>query len=228
MMSVRLVYDRARRIAASTASAPPLKNCVRVRSPGASSAMSCTSSARAREVKLPTVTALELRGQRRDVARVRVAEAGDRHAGVQIEVGVAVEIGQRRSAAVLDGQLGEQRDRLQAGRDVLLFFVKQRLVRARDETWVPGSMHTPREIFGNRVGRRLTARRERRPVVEIDQRQVSRRRHDDVAAEDVESRRPPPRARRARSSAAASNGVAARLARVEPVEEPPAARRRRT
>ena len=57
MMSARFVYERARRIAASTASAPPLKNWVRFRPPGASSAMRRTKAARGRDVKLPTVTA---------------------------------------------------------------------------------------------------------------------------------------------------------------------------
>ncbi|MND02648.1 hypothetical protein D3C83_221070 [compost metagenome] len=44
-------------MAASTASAPPLKNWTRLRSPGPSEAISFASSARGFEVKLPTVTA---------------------------------------------------------------------------------------------------------------------------------------------------------------------------
>src|SRR5579883_567891 len=54
MTSLLPVYALARRSADSTASAPLLYSCVRVRSPGVISAMSLTSAARCSEVKLPT------------------------------------------------------------------------------------------------------------------------------------------------------------------------------
>jgi hypothetical protein len=68
----------------------------------------------------------ELGAERGHIFRMRVAQAGHRHAGVQIDVRIAVEIDERRTLSPLDGELGEQRDRLQAGRDVALLFVKER------------------------------------------------------------------------------------------------------
>src|SRR5439155_1139040 len=69
---------------------------------------------------------LELGGEGRYVARVRVSEAGNRHTGVQIEKRAAVEVDERRPAPALDRQLRQERDRLQAGGDERLFLVKQR------------------------------------------------------------------------------------------------------
>src|SRR5581483_4958006 len=95
---------------------------------------------------------------------------------------------------------------------------KSALVRARDQAWVPGNMRTPRQVIGYRFGRRITARRERRPVVEIDQGQLAVRRDDDVAAVDFESGRLR-RTRREANERGAIEGVVARVPRIEPVKE---------
>ncbi len=57
---------------------------------------------------------------------MRVAEARDGDAGVQIEIGVAVTVDERRSVPALDRQLREERNRLQPRRDEPLLIVKQR------------------------------------------------------------------------------------------------------
>ena len=67
----------------------------------------------------------ELFRQRRDVARMGVSEAGDGNAGIEIEIGAAIEVGQSRAAAARDGEFREQRDRLHAGRDEFLLFIEE-------------------------------------------------------------------------------------------------------
>ena len=69
---------------------------------------------------------LELSGERGDVARMSVAETGDRNSGIQIQIGPSVEISERRSVPALDRQFREQRDRLQSRRDELMFFIEKR------------------------------------------------------------------------------------------------------
>jgi hypothetical protein len=49
-----------------------------------------------------------------------VAEAGDRDAGKKIDEHVAVDVGQRRTLAVIERDAGEQRDTLAAGCDMAL------------------------------------------------------------------------------------------------------------
>ena len=51
---------------------------------------------------------------------MRVAEAGDRDAGEEVEILVAVGIDQRAAAAAIDGQLRELRDALQTGCEIAL------------------------------------------------------------------------------------------------------------
>src|SRR6185503_18368134 len=60
------------------------------------------------------------------------------------------------------------------------------LVRARDQTWVPGSIHSPHEVVGYRLRRPVAAGRKGGPVVQIDQRLFARRSDDDIATEDFE------------------------------------------
>ena len=68
----------------------------------------------------------ELFRERGNIAGMRVAETCDRHAGVQVQIRVSIEIGQRRSGSARNRQFREQRDRLQSGRDELMFFIEKR------------------------------------------------------------------------------------------------------
>src|SRR5690242_21831874 len=58
--------------------------------------------------------------------RMAVAETGDRDAGEKIDEHVAVNVGERRALAVIEGQTGEQRDTLTAWRDMTLLVGEQR------------------------------------------------------------------------------------------------------
>src|SRR5262245_46056734 len=60
------------------------------------------------------------------------------------------------------------------------------LVRARDQTWVPGSIHSPHEVVGYRLRRPVAAGRHGGPIVQIDQRLLARRSDDDIATENLE------------------------------------------
>src|ERR1035437_2458200 len=95
---------------------------------------------------------------------------------------------------------------------------KSAFVRARDQAWVPGSMHTPRKVIGYRIGGPLAARRERRPVIEIDERQLAVGRHDHVASVDVETRGGRGARGQTRQRGRLEH-VAARVSGIEPVEE---------
>jgi len=53
-----------------------------------------------------------------------MAEARDRDSGEEIDVGVAVGVGERRAFAVIECDPGEQRNPLAAGRDIALFGVE--------------------------------------------------------------------------------------------------------
>ena len=53
-----------------------------------------------------------------------MAEARDGDAREEIDVGVAVGVGERRAFAVIERETGEQRDSLAAGRDIFLFEVE--------------------------------------------------------------------------------------------------------
>jgi len=53
-----------------------------------------------------------------------VAEARDCDPGEEIDIGVAVGIGERRACAMIECDTGEQRDTLAAGRDIALFGVE--------------------------------------------------------------------------------------------------------
>ena len=70
----------------------------------------------------PDHQARRLFGNRLGQRRMSVTEAGDRDAGEEIDVGVAVGIGQGRAVTVLEGNPREQRDPLAAGRDIALLF----------------------------------------------------------------------------------------------------------
>jgi hypothetical protein len=61
---------------------------------------------------------------------MRVAKAGHGHSREEIDVGVAVEVGDGGPGAVIERQLGEQRDALLARRDQRLLLVEQ-AARAR-------------------------------------------------------------------------------------------------
>jgi len=71
-----------------------------------------------------------------------VAEAGDRDAGEEVEVLVAVDVDQRAAVAARDRQLGELRDALETGGNVRLL----------------GAMHGPRTRARQRSGLRCRAR----------------------------------------------------------------------
>ena len=51
-------------------------------------------------------------------------EARDRDARKEIDVGVAVGVGERRAFAMIECEAGEQRNSLAAGRDIFLFEVE--------------------------------------------------------------------------------------------------------
>jgi hypothetical protein len=53
-----------------------------------------------------------------------VAETCHRNPGEEIDVGVAVGVGERRAFAVIECDTGEQRNPLAAGRDIALFGVE--------------------------------------------------------------------------------------------------------
>ena len=71
--------------------------------------------------------AFELLLEPRDIARMRVAEAADSDAGDEVEIFVAVDVGDRAALRVVDDDLREERDRLQAGRHRLRLAVEDRL-----------------------------------------------------------------------------------------------------
>ena len=54
-----------------------------------------------------------------------VSEAGDGNAGIEIEIGAAIEVDQSRAPAARDGEFREQRDRLHARRDEFLLFIEE-------------------------------------------------------------------------------------------------------
>ena len=56
---------------------------------------------------------------------MRVAKTGDRYADIKIEIRIAIGIGDPAAFAFFNGQLGQERDRLIAGGDRKLFFVKK-------------------------------------------------------------------------------------------------------
>ncbi|HYR80333.1 MAG TPA: hypothetical protein VEO55_10035 [Candidatus Dormibacteraeota bacterium] len=53
-----------------------------------------------------------------------MAEARDCDSGEEIDIGVAVGVGERRAFAVIECDPGEQRNPLAAGRDIALFSVE--------------------------------------------------------------------------------------------------------
>src|SRR5712692_3009264 len=59
-----------------------------------------------------------------------VAKAGDRYAGIKIEVNVVVGVGQGRAFAMIEGDTGKERNTLAARRDVALF-VRKNFARLR-------------------------------------------------------------------------------------------------
>ena len=71
-----------------------------------------------------------------------------------------------------------------------MFFIEKRFgprLRTR-KVGFQVSMDTPRDEIRYGIGRPLAAGRERRPVVQIDQRQLAGSRDDDVAAENIQTR----------------------------------------
>src|SRR5271166_2329447 len=86
-------------------------------------------------------------GQRLRQSGVAVAEGGDRDAGEKVEVGVAVGIGERGAVAMIEGDLGEQRDALAAWRHMALFLVKDcARFGSRDRGFDLGQFGAPVEI----------------------------------------------------------------------------------
>ena len=63
-----------------------------------------------------------------------MAEARDRHSREEIDIGVAVRIGERRAFAMIERDTGQQRDSLASRRDIALFGVEN-FLRLR-----PGNM----------------------------------------------------------------------------------------
>src|SRR6266567_2304877 len=61
------------------------------------------------------------------------------------------------------------------------------LVRGREETGVPTSIEAPRKVVGNGRGRAVAARRERRPVVQIDDGEAAGGTDNRIAAENIEA-----------------------------------------
>ena len=57
---------------------------------------------------------------------MRVSEAGDRNAGVEIEISATIKIGRGRAVTARDRQLREQCHRLHPGRDELLLLLEER------------------------------------------------------------------------------------------------------
>jgi hypothetical protein len=57
-------------------------------------------------------------------ARMPMTEARDRDPGEEIDVGVAVRVGECRAFAVIEREAGEQRNPLASGRDVALLGVE--------------------------------------------------------------------------------------------------------
>ncbi len=58
--------------------------------------------------------------------RMGMAEARDRHAGKEIQIDVAVGVGQSRARAVIKSESGQQRDPLTARRDIALLALENR------------------------------------------------------------------------------------------------------
>jgi hypothetical protein len=78
---------------------------------------------------------LELPRQGGDEARMRVTEARDRDAGEEVEVLLAVDVGQRAAPTLGERELRELRDPLDAGRDHrALGFVERARPRPRDRS----------------------------------------------------------------------------------------------
>ena len=127
---------------ASTASAPPLKNWVRDQFARRQIRNQPNEFGSRPRSEAADGDRLELFGQRRDITRMRVAEACDRDAGVQVQIGMPVEIRERRSASALDRELREQRDRLQSRRDELLFFIEERFRPRPRTSWVSAAAWT--------------------------------------------------------------------------------------
>ena len=71
--------------------------------------------------------ALELLLEPRDKARMRVAEAADGNAGDEVEIFVAVDVGDGAALRMIDDDLREERDRLQARRHRLRLAIEDRL-----------------------------------------------------------------------------------------------------
>ncbi len=57
---------------------------------------------------------------------MRMTEACYRNTGVEIEISAAIEISQRHPFTARDRQFGQERDRLQARCDEVLFFIEKR------------------------------------------------------------------------------------------------------
>src|SRR5262249_9622501 len=115
----------------------------------------------------PYRDAPQLRLDRGDVAWMRVPEARDRDPGEEIEVGVAIEIRDRRALAGVERQLGEQRNALLSGRDHRLLRVN-RLARPWSRLIVhanrsPCASRTQRRARAATGARRRTSRSRRRP-----------------------------------------------------------------
>src|SRR5579875_128370 len=63
-----------------------------------------------------------------------MAEAGDRHSGKEVEVHVAVDIGQRGPFTVIEGHTGQRGNPLAPRREIALLLFKQ-CARARPGRW---------------------------------------------------------------------------------------------
>ena len=71
--------------------------------------------------------ALDLLLEPGDKARMRVAEAANRNACDEVEIFVAVDVGDRAALRMIDDDLREERDRLQARRHRLRLAIEDRL-----------------------------------------------------------------------------------------------------
>ena len=127
MNSNFLVTDLASRNAASTASAPPENNCRWVIPSGRSEATILRKRTRALGGEAAEGRPLELLLEALDVVRMAVADAADGDAGDEIEIFVAVDVGDRAALGVVDDDLREERDRLQPRRHDLRLLGEDRL-----------------------------------------------------------------------------------------------------
>ena len=127
MNSNFFVTDFASRKAASTASAPPEKSWRWVIPSGSGRGDALEELGARLRREAAEGRPLELLLEARDIARMRMAEAADRDAGDEVEILVAVDVGDRAALRMVDDDLREERDRLQAGRHRLRLVLEDRL-----------------------------------------------------------------------------------------------------